>query len=101
MGLKSNQDHAQNALPARFWIVSSISARVNGFEITLSTAVLSLEKTVSFPAPVMMTTRVQGELFFNAESQSDSIHPGHFIIRQDNVEFIHKENTQSAFAAVG
>ena len=35
--------YAQNALPDRFCIVSSISDKVNGFEITSSTAVLFLE----------------------------------------------------------
>jgi len=35
--------YAQNALPDRFCIISSISDKVNGFEITSSTAVLFLE----------------------------------------------------------
>jgi len=39
-------------------------AKVNGFEITSSTEVLFLEKTISFPVPVMITTRVRGELFW-------------------------------------
>jgi hypothetical protein len=36
-------DYAQSALLSKFWIVASIPAKVNGFEITSSTAVLSLE----------------------------------------------------------
>ena len=69
-------DHAKVALPDTFWIVSSISARVNGFEITSSTAALFLENTVSFPAPVMMTTRVAGELFLMLQAKATPSIPG-------------------------
>ena len=51
-------------------MVSSISARVNGFEITSSTAVLFLEKTDSLPEPVMMTTGVRGEHFFTLQAKA-------------------------------
>jgi len=44
--VKSGHDCAQSALPETFWMVSSISAKVNGFEITLSTAVLFLEESI-------------------------------------------------------
>ena len=63
-------------LPDRLWIASSISARVNGFEITSSTAMLFLEKTVSFPAPVMMTTRVRGELLLMLQAKATPSIPG-------------------------
>jgi hypothetical protein len=60
-GLKSVRFRAEGL--ASQALVSSISARVNGFEITWFTAVLFLEKTVSLPAPVMITTRVRGRFF--------------------------------------
>jgi hypothetical protein len=67
---------AQSAWHHRPWIVSSISARVNGFEITWSTAVLFLEKTVSLPAPVMITTRVRGELLLTLQAKATPSIPG-------------------------
>jgi len=57
-------------LPDKFCIVSSISTKVNGFEITSSTAVLFLEKTVSLPALVMITTGLRGELFLMLQAKA-------------------------------
>jgi hypothetical protein len=66
----------QSALPNKFWIVSSIPNKVNGFDITSSTAVLFLAKTVSFPAPVMITTGVRGELFLTPQAKATPSIPG-------------------------
>ena len=71
-----DKDHAKMTFPDTIWIVSSISANVNGFEITSSTAALFLEKTVSFPAPVMMTTRVRGELVLMLQAKATPSIPG-------------------------
>jgi hypothetical protein len=51
-------------------------AKVNGFEITSSTEVLFLEKTISFPVPVMITTRVRGELFLTLQAKATPSIPG-------------------------
>jgi hypothetical protein len=63
-------------LPDKFWIVSSSSVKVNGFEITSSTAVLCLDKTVPLPAPVMMTTGVRGEHSLMLQAKATPSIPG-------------------------
>jgi len=68
-GNEGGRDYAQSSLPGRFWIVSSISARVNGLEITASTAELFLDKTFPLPAPVMMTNVVRGQHFGKKDSK--------------------------------
>jgi hypothetical protein len=68
--------YAHSDLPNRSLIVSSMLAKVNGFDITSSTEVLFLEKTVSFPAPVMITTGVRGELFLTLQAKATPSIPG-------------------------
>ena len=63
-------DYAQSALLNKLWIVLFIPSKVNGFEITSSTAVLFLEKTASFPAPVIITTGVRGDFFLMLQAKA-------------------------------